>query len=152
MYFAIITFFHILDIIFFINVYMVIFLFNTVIYIFLLLWLCILTVCLCIFNVPTGTLRLTWLRFLHVFFPSCKANARVWLAKTWHGPQSSKNFIFSYVLFYVLIVCTLILPPGVNLIAVDKYIYLLFVLYCSVYFLCVNVYFTTANGCQPNCS
>jgi len=22
---------------------------------------------------------------------------------------------------------------------------------CSVYCLCVNVYFTTANGCQPNC-
>ena len=25
--------------------------------------------------------------------------------------------------FYVLIVCTVTLPPGVNLIAVDKYIY-----------------------------
>jgi len=28
------------------------------------------------------------------------------------------------VLFYVLIVCTVTLPPGVNPIAVDKYIYL----------------------------
>ena len=28
------------------------------------------------------------------------------------------------VLFYVLIVCTVTLPPGVNSIAVDKYIYL----------------------------
>ena len=28
------------------------------------------------------------------------------------------------MLFYVLIVCTLTLPPGVNPIAVDKYIYL----------------------------
>jgi len=27
-------------------------------------------------------------------------------------------------LFYVLIVCTVTLPPGVNPIAVDKYIYL----------------------------
>ena len=27
------------------------------------------------------------------------------------------------VLFYVLIVCTVTLPPGVNPIAVDKYIY-----------------------------
>ena len=25
-------------------------------------------------------------------------------------------------------------------------------LYCSVYCLCVNVYCTTASGCQPNCS
>ena len=29
------------------------------------------------------------------------------------------------VLFYVLIVCTVTLPPGVNPIAVDKYIYLI---------------------------
>ena len=29
-----------------------------------------------------------------------------------------------FVLFYVLIVCTVPLPPGVNPIAVDKYIYL----------------------------
>ena len=28
------------------------------------------------------------------------------------------------VLFYVLIVCTVTLPPGVNPIAVDKYIYI----------------------------
>jgi hypothetical protein len=39
MYFAIITFFHILQVLFFINVYMVVFLFNTVIYVFLLLFM-----------------------------------------------------------------------------------------------------------------
>jgi len=44
MYFTIITFFHILQVLFFINAYMVVFLFNTVIYIFLLLCLCILIV------------------------------------------------------------------------------------------------------------
>jgi hypothetical protein len=48
------------------------------------------------------------------FFFSCKANARVKLAKTGHGPHSSKIV----VLFYVLIV-----------------------LYRSVYCLCVNVYY-----------
>jgi len=32
--------------------------FNTVIYVFLFLCLCILNVCLCIFIVPTGSLRL----------------------------------------------------------------------------------------------
>ena len=47
------------------------------------------------------------------FFLGCKANARVILAKTGHGPHSSKIF----VLFYVL-----------------------FVLYRSMYCLCVNVY------------
>ena len=50
------------------------------------------------------------------FFLSCKANARVNLAKTGHGPQI-------VVLFYVL-----------------------FVLCRSMYCLCVNVYCTTATG------
>ena len=43
------------------------FLFNILIYVFLLLCLRILTVCLCIFIVPTGTLRLPWLRFFRAF-------------------------------------------------------------------------------------
>ena len=47
------------------------------------------------------------------FFLGCKANARVILAKTGHGPHSSKIV----VLFYVL-----------------------FILHCSMYCLCVNVY------------
>jgi hypothetical protein len=53
------------------------------------------------------------------FFLGCKANARVQLAKTGHGPHSSKIV----VLFYVL-----------------------FVLHRSVYCLCVNVYCTAATG------
>ena len=53
------------------------------------------------------------------FFLGCKANARVQLAKTGHGPHSSKIV----VLFF-----------------------LLFVLYRSVYCLCVNVYCTSATG------
>ena len=53
------------------------------------------------------------------FFLSCKADARSQLAKTGHGPRSSKMF----VLFYVL-----------------------FVLCRSVYCLCVNVLSTTATG------
>ena len=58
-------------------------------------------------------------------FLGCKANARVILAKTGHGPHSSKIVVLYYVLF---------------------------VLYCSMYCLCVNVYCTTATGRQPNCS
>ena len=52
------------------------------------------------------------------FFLSCKANARVILAKTGHGPHSSKIV----VLFYVLFVGKCVLPPGDNPIAVNKYI------------------------------
>jgi hypothetical protein len=44
------------------------------------------------------------------FFLSCKANARVKLAKTGHGPHSSTLVVFCvvrllFVLFYVLFVC-----------------------------------------------
>ena len=46
------------------------------------------------------------------FFLGCKANARVILAKTGHGPHSSKIVV----------------------------LYVLFVFYCSMYCLCVNVY------------
>ena len=49
------------------------------------------------------------------FFLGCKANARVKLAKTGHGPHSSQ-----IVLFYVLFVCKWSVDP----IAVNKYIYL----------------------------
>ena len=70
--------------------------------------------CLCILFVvyvflDTATLT----EVFPCFFLVCKANARVILAKTGHGPHSSKIV----VLFYVLIV-----------------------LYCSIYCLCVNVY------------
>ena len=47
------------------------------------------------------------------FFLDCKANARVILAKTGHGPHSSKIVVLLYVLF---------------------------VLYFSMYCLCVNLY------------
>ena len=76
--------------IFFINVYMVLFLFPNVIYIFLLLWLCILIVCLCM-TILTEVFP--------CFFLSCKTNARVKPAKTGHGPHS-----LIFVLFYVLFV------------------------------------------------
>ena len=65
------------------------------------------------------------------FFLSCKANARVYLAKTAHGPHSSL-----ILLFHVLIVL----------------FYVLFCVHCVVHVLCVNVYCTAATGCQPNCS
>jgi len=58
------------------------------------------------------------------FFLSCKANARVKLAKTGHGPHSSTLVVICvvrllFVLFYVLFVCKCVLPPGDNPIAVN---------------------------------
>jgi len=60
------------------------------------------------------------------FFLSCKANARVTLAKTGHGPHSSTLVcicvvLLLFVLFYVLFVCKCVLPPGDNPISVNKY-------------------------------
>ena len=61
------------------------------------------------------------------FFLSCKANARVKLAKTGHGPHSSTLVCICVVrlLLFVLFGCYLC---------------------CSMYCLCVNVYCTTATG------
>jgi len=61
------------------------------------------------------------------FFLSCKANARVQLAKTGHGPHSSTLLVICvvrllFVLFYVLFVCKCVLPPGGYPIAVNKYL------------------------------
>ena len=61
------------------------------------------------------------------FFLSCKANARVKLAKTGHGPHFSTFGVICvvrllFVLFYVLFVCKCLLPPGDNPTAVNKYI------------------------------
>jgi len=61
------------------------------------------------------------------FFLSCKAKARVKLAKTGHGPHSSTLVVICvvwllFVLFYVLFVCKCVLPLGDNPIAVNKYI------------------------------
>ena len=66
-----------------------------------------------------------------LFFLSCKANAGVKLVETGHGPHSSKLVVICVVLYIVCIcavlcivcvyICTVLLPPGVNPIAVDKY-------------------------------
>jgi len=65
--------------------------------------------------------------FSVLFSLSCKANARVKLAKTGHGPHFSTLVVICvvrllFMLFYVLFVCKCVLPPGDNPIAVNKYI------------------------------
>ena len=59
------------------------------------------------------------------FFLSCKANVRVKLVKTGHGPRSTTLACICvvrllFVLFYVLFVCKCVLPLGDNPIAVNK--------------------------------
>jgi hypothetical protein len=61
------------------------------------------------------------------FFLSYKANAKVKLAKTGHGPHCSTLVVICvvrllFVSFYLLFVCKCVLPPGDNPIAVNKYI------------------------------
>jgi len=68
---------------------------------------------------------LTYLLTFPCFFLSCKANARVKLAKTGHGPHSSILVVICvvrllFVLFYVLFVYKCVLPPGDNPTAVNK--------------------------------
>ena len=80
-----------------------------------------------------STSFLTLTEVFPCFFLSCKANARVKLAKTGHGPHSSTLVVICVVrllfvlfvchlLFYILFVCKCVLPPGDNPIAVNKYI------------------------------
>jgi hypothetical protein len=77
------------------------------------------------------------------FFLSCKANARIYLAKTEHGPQSPYFQLccsmYSIVWFYVLFLIVLF------------YILFLSIWLFYIFFL-VNVYRTTAAGCLPICS
>jgi hypothetical protein len=62
------------------------------------------------------------------FFLSCKANARVKLVKTGHGPHSTTLVVICvvqllFVLFYILFVRKCVLLPRDNPTAVNKYIY-----------------------------
>ena len=72
-----------------------VFLFNFVNYVFVLLCLCILIVmyvlfCIFCFHHANWQSSATLTEVLPCFFLSYKANARVWLTKTGHGPHSSQ--------------------------------------------------------------
>ena len=86
-----------------------------VIYVFLLeeamysyCYLCILIVsvcysCLCVVYVFLDAATLT--EVFPRFFLSCKANARVNLAKTGHGPHSPKFFCCSMYCLFCVVLC-----------------------------------------------
>jgi hypothetical protein len=66
------------------------------------------------FNCTLNEVFLTLTEAFPCFFLSCKANARVKLAKTGHGPHSSKLVVICVVslllvLFYVMFVCECVL-------------------------------------------
>ena len=93
-------------------------LFNSVSYVCLLLCLCILIVmyalfCIFCFHRANWHSSATLSEVFPCFFLSCKANARVCLAKTGHGQHlccSTRMYCFVLiVLFFVLFVCKCVL-------------------------------------------
>ena len=101
---------------FFIIVYMVVcfvYFFNSASYVFLLLCLCILIdihalFCTLCFHRANWHSSTTLTEVFPCFFLSCKANAMVYLAKTRHGPHSSKSseLCCSVYCLYVNVYCT----------------------------------------------
>ena len=84
------------------------------VYAFSYCFLCILIVRPCILIVVYVFLdEATLTEVFPCFFLSCKANARVYLVKTGHGPHSSNCCvvlcIVCFVLFYILFVCKCVL-------------------------------------------
>jgi len=81
-----------------------------VIYVFLLeeamysyCYLCILIVCVTVVCVSLDAATLT--EVFPCFFLSCKANARVNLAKTGHGPHSPKLLCCSMYCLFCVVLC-----------------------------------------------
>jgi hypothetical protein len=94
-------------------------------YVYIVLLLCMLCFVYSVFIVPTGTIRLPWLRVLRAFSSVVRQMAGIYLAKTGHGPHSSQ-LVNSVVLCNICVECVVL---------------------CIVI-----VYCTTVTGCQPNCS
>jgi hypothetical protein len=85
--------------------------------------------CLCIFIVPSGTLRLPWLRFFHAFssgvrqMPGYSPQRRGTARNIPNFLCCSMYCLFCVVLCIVCVyMCTVLLPPGGYPIAVNKYI------------------------------
>ena len=76
---------------------------------------------------------LPWLSF-YVLFLSCKANARVKLAKSGHGPHLFRIIVFSVVLVIVLCYC---LYAVLLLLCCTVIVLLCYYLCCPIYWLCV---------------
>jgi hypothetical protein len=98
----------------------------SLLYVFLLC-LCILIVmyallCIPCFHRAKWHCSATLIEVFKCFFLSYKAHARVHIAKTEHGPQPSKLVNCVVLCIVCVYMCSVLLLPGVNPIAVDKYI------------------------------
>ena len=88
----------------------VLYTFNSVSYVFLLSCLCILIVmyamfCILCFHRGKWQSLATLTEVFPAFFLGCKANARVYLAKTGLGPQSSKYCVVLCIVFDCVFPC-----------------------------------------------
>jgi hypothetical protein len=96
----------------------------------------------------------SWNIAFEYFSKTCRANARVILANTGHGPHSSKLVVIVFVLSLLVL-----LFMGILYYSTRMYIFILFYLILLFYyfilfhvlFVCICVQ-TTAAGCLPNCS
>jgi hypothetical protein len=64
-------------------------------------------------------------------------------------------FVLFFIIVFMVVGVAMLLFNFVNYVSLFLYMFLSeysVSLCCSVYCLCVNVYCTTATGCQPNCS
>jgi len=111
-------------------------------YVYVFLLLCMFRSVYSVFVVSTGTLRLPWLKFSRAFSSVVRQmpgnNSQRWgMARTL--PILRGQFIVNFSL------TNLGSNPRKPSNQSCK-------LCCSMYCLCVNVYYTTATGCQLNCS
>jgi hypothetical protein len=96
---------------------------------------------------------------LHIFVCNkVTENVKLWLFRLSH------SFIFFWFYFYHCIYCFIFCMLLFNFVSyvfvLSRFLFLLLRMFlsvysvslCSVYCSCVNVYSTTATGCEPNCS
>ena len=109
---------------FLINVYMVLLPFNNVIYVFLLLWLCIIIVCLCMATLTEVYGYPDW--GFSMLFPQLQGKCQGKTRKDGARPTLFLIFVLFYLLYVLcrslyrlcVYMCTVLLPPGGYPIAV----------------------------------
>ena len=90
-------------------------------YVYVFVLLCMLCSVYSVFIIPTGTLRLPWLRFLR----ACSSVVRQMPGYSSQRPGTARNLpkFFSVLFVCKCVLYSIVLPPDVNPIAVNKYIY-----------------------------